>query len=526
MRRIALILLACIAAAAFLIVSSGAADSDSYEVRAIFDNGAFLALDEDVRIAGANVGSVTDLDVTFPDEPAHADGSPEAGKAVVVMTIEDPGFQDWRQDASCTIHPQSLLGEKFVECEPTQPRAPGTEPPPPLEVIPEGEPGEGQHLVPLEQNGKAVDLDLVNNIMKEPYPDRFRLILNDLGAGLAARGDELAEIVERANPALRETNEVLEVLARQNRSLEGLASDSDAIMSALARERERVASFINEATTVGEATAARSAELQESFARFPGFLRELRSTMVELRAFSDQATPVFGDLGAAAPSLTRAARALEPFSEAGVPAFRSLGDAAEEAGPPLRASDPVIRQTRNLAQASAPPSRELARLLTTMRKTGGFRGLMETFFGLSGTVNAFDSLGHFARALIPVNVCFDYRVREQSGCGAKFDTATSASSLRALGRAMLRPVEDTGRSGGPAGGGTPDAGTIFEALGELGEPGEPTEEPAPEEVEPTVEEPSDEAQAEPGATLADPDARSMRDLLDFLMGPADKGGTR
>jgi phospholipid/cholesterol/gamma-HCH transport system substrate-binding protein len=527
MRRIALILLACIAAATFLIVAPGAADDDSYEVRAIFDNASFLAPGMEVRVAGAKVGSVAELDVTFPDEPALADGSPEPGKAAVIMQIDDPGFQDWRQDASCTIHPQSLLGERFVECEPTQPRAPGTEPPPELEVIGEGEPGEGQRLLPLEQNGKAVDLDLVNNIMREPYPDRFRLILNDLGAGLAARGDELAEIIERGNPALRETNEVLAVLARQNRALEGLASDSDAILSALARERERVASFINEATTVGQATAARSAELQESFARFPGFLRELRSTMVELRAFSDQATPVFSDLGAAAPSLTRAALALEPFSEAGVPAFRSLGRAAEEAGPPLRASDPVIRQTRNLAQASAPATRELARLLTTMRKTGGFRGLMETIFGLGGTVNAFDEFGHFARALIPVNVCFDYRVREQAGCEARFNTATSTSALQALARAMLRPLDDGGRSSDAAtGGAAPDPSAVFEALGELGAPTGPTEEPAPEEVAPPVEEAPEESQAEPGAAPADPSARtrSMRDLLDFLMGPEEKGG--
>ena len=66
-------------------------------------------------------------------------GSDEPGKAVVVLQIDDPGFQDFREDASCQIFPQSLLGEKFVECEPTQPRAPGTEPPPELEVIPEGE---------------------------------------------------------------------------------------------------------------------------------------------------------------------------------------------------------------------------------------------------------------------------------------------------------------------------------------------------------------------------------------------------
>ena len=55
--------------------------------------------------------------------------------------------------------------------------------------------------------------------MEEPYPDRFRLILNSLGAGFAARGEDLAEIIERSNPALRETNEVLAILARQNRTL-------------------------------------------------------------------------------------------------------------------------------------------------------------------------------------------------------------------------------------------------------------------------------------------------------------------
>ena len=59
--------------------------------------------------------------------------------------------------------------------------------------------------------------------------------------------------------------------------------------------------------------------------------------MVELRAFSDQATPVFGDLREAAPSLTRASEALVPFSNAGVRAFTSLGNAAEAGGTAARA---------------------------------------------------------------------------------------------------------------------------------------------------------------------------------------------
>ncbi len=444
MRRIAAIALACAAAAALVIAAAEANDDGGgYEVRAIFDNSGFLAPGMDVRVAGANAGSVAELDVTFPDETALLDGSDEPGKAVVVLRIDDPGFQDFRKDASCQIYPQSLLGEKFVDCEPTQPRAPGTEPPPELDVIAEGERGEGQRLLPLERNGKSVDLDLVNNIMREPYPDRFRLILNDLGAGLAARGDELAEIVERSNPALRETNKVLAVLARQNRALEGLARNSDAVMTELAGERDRVASFINEATTVGEATLSRRAELEQTFARFPGFLRELRATMGELRSFSDASAPVFSDLGDAAPALTRASLALEPFSAAGTRAFTTLGDAADEAGAPLRAADPVIRQARDLAVAGAPAITELSLLLATLRRTGGFQGLLETIFGLGGTLNAFDSLGHFTRAVIPANVCFDYTSIEQSGCGATFEggASTSASALRAFALKLLEPIE-------------------------------------------------------------------------------------
>jgi ABC-type transporter Mla subunit MlaD len=450
MRRIALIAGVVVAIAA--VVASGAmagdGDGGDYEVRAIFDSAGFLVPGEDVRVAGANVGTVAEVDVTGDDEAAHEDGGPDPGKAVVVLSIEDEGFQDFRTDASCLIRPQSLIGEKYVECEPTQPRAPGTVAPPPLDEVGDGEPGEGQHFLPLERNSKAVDLDLVNDVMEEPYPDRFRLILNDLGAGLAARGDELAEIVERSNPALRETNEVLKILADQNRALSRLASDSDSILSALARERESVVGFINEATVAGQATAERRAELEESIAKLPGFLRELEPTMTELEGFADAATPVFSDLGRAAPSLTRVSEALGPFSSAGVTAFTTLGDAADEMAAPLVASDPVIRQIRNLARDAKAPTKKLARTLATLRKTSGFRFFLETLFGAGGAVNAFDSFGHFIRALIPTNSCFDYTSRPQAGCGANFTTSTPASATAASAgvKRLLREVSPGGRS--------------------------------------------------------------------------------
>ncbi len=74
--------------------------------------------------------------------------------------------------------------------------------------------------------------------MRQPYADRFRLILNDLGASFAARGDDLDAIIRRADPALRKTDRVLAELARQNQRLAKLAKDSDTILAPFARERQ------------------------------------------------------------------------------------------------------------------------------------------------------------------------------------------------------------------------------------------------------------------------------------------------
>jgi len=131
MRRIIATLgLLATVALVFFGLGSGGDSGGTYQVRAIFDNGGFVVPDEDVRIAGANVGSVDSVGVTMPGEEAHADGVPEPGKAIVVMNIDDAGFQDFRTDASCIIRPGSLLGEKYIDCKPTQPRAPGSPPPP------------------------------------------------------------------------------------------------------------------------------------------------------------------------------------------------------------------------------------------------------------------------------------------------------------------------------------------------------------------------------------------------------------
>ena len=427
MRRIALILAGLLTAAA-LVATTAAGDGEGsdgdYVVRAYFDNAGFLVKGEEVRIAGAKVGSVAEVDVAREGEAVSEDGSELPGKAVAVLSIEDPGFQDFRTDASCLIRPQSLLGEKFVECIPTQPRAAGSEPPPALEEIPDGDIGEGQFRLPLENNGKQVDLDLVNNITREPEAERLRLILNDLGAGLAARGEDLGEVIRRADPALQQTDKVLAILAEQNRGLAQLAADSDQILTPLARERESLAGFIRNASIAGSAAAERRDDIAEGFRRFPPALRELELTMVELQGFARQAQPVAVNLREAAPGLTGATEQLGPFSRAGIPALTSLGDAADAAGEDLAASAPVIRDLRRLAVAGIPPARSLRKLFGSLRETGGIDALMRFLLNTSNVFNGFDDFGHYLRAQIQITNCVEYVTSGSSDCSANFGSST------------------------------------------------------------------------------------------------------
>ena len=428
MRRILAIAAALIAAGLLIALPGaiGAGSGGTYEVRAVFDNGAFLVPDEEVRVAGATVGTVKSVDVSGDDEIVSLEGGghPEPGKAVAVLNIEDSGFKDFREDASCTIRPQSLIGERYVDCTPTQPRAPGEEPPPELEEIPDGEPGEGQRLLPLENNGTTVDLDLIQNIQRVPYRDRFRLILNDLGAGLAARGDDLGEVIDRANPALRQTDRVLNILALQNRQLASLASDGDAVLEPLARNRTSVTGFLRNAAIAADATAERGADLEEGLQKFPATLRQVRLTMTKLKEFADQGTPLFADLRDSGANISKATQKLAPFARAGVPALTSLGSAAQSAGPKLAAADPLLTELADTGSAAVPVGNSLSSLFDTFIRTKGFESLGDFIYNTNGAINGFDSFGHFLRTSVQVTNCIDVSATLIQGCEAFFQELT------------------------------------------------------------------------------------------------------
>jgi phospholipid/cholesterol/gamma-HCH transport system substrate-binding protein len=504
-KALAIVAVVAVVVLAVVLISGGGGSGDNYTVRAIFDNGGFMVKGEQVRVAGANVGEIESVGVTLPGEiDAYDENGKEksvSGKAVIVMKITDPGFQDFRSDASCLIRPQSLIGEKFVDCRPTVPRAPGAPPPAALKQVPSGHPGAGQYLLPLGNNSTSVDPDLINDINKLPYAQRFRLIFNELGAGLAGRGADIEAAVKRANPALRDIDRLLGILNGQRDQLTQLAADSEQILGPLSRERAQVAGFLANSGAAAQASSERGADLEASLQKFPAFLREFRTTMHSLQGFSDAATPTFAELGKAAPSFTEATRLLTPFSAASTVSLKSLGVNGELSGPTFRRVDPLVIKARDLAQSGAEPTTKLAEFFESTRETKGFDGLVDLIYNATAANNAFDKYGHYTRLLTTLTNCLEYQL-EESGCSAKFtgpNAGTSSISSADLG--AFFEEEEARRAGGTS-----------------ARPGEPLSSLAPST--PTTPETAPELGEghRLGARTALPAPR-QRALLDYLLGP-------
>jgi ABC-type transporter Mla subunit MlaD len=436
MRRILSVAAVLLVAGALVALVGGAAGSSGggYQVRAIFDDASSVIPGEQVRIAGVTVGSVKSLDVT-PDE-----------KAAIVLSITTPGFEDFRADATCSIRPQSLIGEMFVECAPTQPRPAGAPEPPPLGFTPSSQnPGNSsdvarQRYLRVQNTSTPVDLDLIQNTLRLPYTQRLSLILNELGTGLAGRGSDLQAVIQRADPALQETDKVLSLVAAQNRALAALAVDSDTILAPLARDRAHVADFVVAAGTTAEATAERRAALEQDIAKLPAFLQALVPNMQRLGALADAATPTLQDLHVAAPDINRAVISLGPFATAALPAFQSLGAAAVLGTPALRNALPVLRQLRQTSSTLKPVLANLAPLLESLQSTGGIERVMDYLFYQTAAINGFDSIGHYLRAGLIVNTCSSYAITPASGCSANFPPGASKAQSAA---AISGPRDET-----------------------------------------------------------------------------------
>ncbi|HEU4979545.1 MAG TPA: MlaD family protein, partial [Solirubrobacteraceae bacterium] len=384
-------------AVAGALLLSGCGGSSDYRVDAIFDNASFLTPNTDVRIAGAKVGTVVGLAVTRDH------------KARIELSV-DPRFAPFHADADCTIEPQSLIGERFVNCTPGTPAAPA------LRAPRRG----GTPILPVADTHSPVDLDLVLGIFRQPVRERLSLLLDALGAGLAGHGDDLGATIRRSAPALEQTRRVLAVLDGDRARLQALIGDSDTVLRSLAAGRGRIAAFVRSAGHVAATTGVRRAQLAAAVRRLPGLLAQARPGFAQLESFAHAATPLAQSLRAAAPGVTAVIDEIPPFARQATPTVQRLGTTARRALPAVRALAPQVTRLRTFAASALPASQLLDSLGQSLRGEGVVEGL-QTIIYYSATVLArFDAHSHILPSY-PLNLlCAVYATTPSGDCSAHF----------------------------------------------------------------------------------------------------------
>jgi hypothetical protein len=394
-----------------------------------------------------------------------------------------------------------------------------------------------------------VPLDLIQGVMRRPYRERFRIILSELGTGLAGRPKDLANVLQKAHPGLRETTKALHILEGQTDIIKNFISDSDVVVAELEANKRSVARWVDSAQNISRISASRRGDIQAGWNRLPRFLAQLEPTMARLGQLADEQTPLLRDLQTAAPDLKETFTRLGPFAEASRPAFRSLGDSSVKGIRAFRASANEVDELRQLAADAPRLGKPLRQLLQTADDRS--RGRPDTRAGQTAppapdptsiknskrtaftamesvwnyiywqtlAINEFDSFSHILRVMLIVgSECAQYanakeaqNKARQEHCNAwlgPYQPGVNKPDPTADSAAAAKLAAKRQKNGDTRGAGQPEA---------LPDPGQPDISQPQVVLPPGLQDVQNQAGAlSQGAPSGQP---APDQLLDFLLGP-------
>jgi virulence factor Mce-like protein len=482
----------CAAAVAFLVAGPAAPSGnagDSHEVDALFHNAAGLVGGEDMKVAGVAAGTVKSVELT------------DGRLALVKMEVAAP-FAPFHADARCQVRSQSLIGERFIQCDP------GTSAAGPLPTPA----GADAPTVSADHNSAPIDLDLLFDVFRQPYRQRLAIILNELGAGLTGRGEDLNAIIRGANPDLANARRVLADLNGQRAQLQQGIDQTDRVLASVAAHPDSVDRFIGKLAGVSERFGQHQGALGESVARLPALLAEAEPALQQLDGLSVEARPVLHNLRLSAPGARELAGQLGPLSHSARPTLARLGRTAVKGRTALERSTPFLGSLRRTLTELRPISPTGRALVESLVERGGTEGLLRFFYNAALATSRYDGTSHIFPAHLVAGLCGLYRPNEPpvEGCHGRFTTTGAPSASNASGH-LKKGAAPSAQPGATPLPGLPATPVDGGGGGAAQQPNGPKLPQLP--AVPSLPNLAPTAPA-PGGQPADP----INDLLDFLLG--------
>ena len=381
--------------------------------------------------------------------------SPRDNRAAVVMDITRPGFDDFREDATCTIRPQSLIGEKLrrVHADPAAPAGRGAGAAPlrrdPRRPARRGPaPAAGRADV---QAGRRRPLNNINAPAPAPaagdHPQRARR-----RPRRPRRRTSTRRSAARTRRSARRTRS-----SRSSASRTGAAPARDRLRhgaraaGARPRRASRASSRTRTRSRRRPPSAARTSSATSSGCRASS--QELRPTMTRLEGFADEFEPVLSDLQRRRAGHQPPGPRARPVQPGEHPGDRVARRRRGRRPPRARArSKPIIDDLGDLTERGASRSpKNLAELTVSLRDTGGIERLMDYLFFQAARdqrlrrARPLPARGPDRQHLLAVRS--DAAARLLSKCAASTTTRADAPRPTARGRQARVRREGRGKAG-------------------------------------------------------------------------------
>lgn len=260
---------------------------DPYELNFVVRSTNEMKARSPVRVAGVEVGKVTNVEPIPSDErdllPGHADES----YAKVTMRIDDEEALPIKQDATIKIRNRIFLeGNYFVELHPGSPSA---------EEI-----DSGSTLPPNQADFPTQQHQVLQDVLRSDQRTDFRIIFDELSTALEGSGAAgFNEAIRYWERAYRDSAQVSEAyLGTENHDLSRLLRGQAKVFGALSRNESALKGFVTNLNRTASAFAVQEDNLKATIPQLRDVLRvgrpalqSLNSALPSIRAFSREALP-------------------------------------------------------------------------------------------------------------------------------------------------------------------------------------------------------------------------------------------
>ena len=416
-RRIAVAALAAVAVLLVVVLTRGDED-EAYTVNARIADAEGISKDFVVRVDGVKAGTVTDFGVDRNDI------------AWVAMEL-DREVGSIGVGARLSARAANLLGEKYLDLQ-TGDRA---------RPVPSGS------WIPLARTSSEVQLDDILNTLDTPTRMQLRILISEAGLGLSGRREDLNELLSQMPGTLRETNELLAQVNRDNQALGDLVDRGEAVVSPSAVQRRQAARLVGSFKDLMDTTASRREQLAQTVQRAPGTLGQLRRSLQELDGTARNLGPTAAQLRQAAPGLTQVLTGLPGFADEASGTLKTAQDVAPQladlgrgATPDLQSITPTLTRLAGFAKAAAPTVESLGR-------GGVTSGLLHVMQNWTRTINQEDAIGHYFRLRL---VYSETALRSIVGQLAPVNAPARAKKERGAAKPAAKPAPSQAPQAAPA----------------------------------------------------------------------------